>query len=155
MELLPGQHWYSASRADPRIRGIMQRHYSARPLRRQDGSLRRAPVVPPGDALVLATTTCDAVFVWHKRYAHQAWDGQMGINCTVFRNESDVRASLLIREAAALAWSRWPGERLFTYVDPGKVQSEVPGYCFRRAGWKRIGTSKGGLLIFEKLPESG
>ena len=37
----------------------------------------------------------------------------------------------------SLAWERWPGERLFTYVDPNKVRSFNPGYCFLRAGWDR------------------
>jgi hypothetical protein len=42
--------------------------------------------------------------------------GQRGVNCAVFRNESSVLSSELIREACGLAWTRWPGERLYTYV---------------------------------------
>ena len=68
---------------------------------------------------------------------------------TVFRNEGPLLSSDLIREACGIAWERWPGERLFTHVNPSKVQSTNPGYCFLRAGWRRCGKTKGGLVILE------
>ncbi len=33
---------------------------------------------------------------------------------------------------------------MLTYVWDSKVASENPGYCFKRAGWKRIGKSADG-----------
>lgn len=70
-----------------------------------------------------------------------------------FRNEGAVRSSTLIREAMALAWSRWPGMRLFTFVDPREVASTNPGYCFLQAGWKRLaGATRRGLRVLEALP---
>jgi hypothetical protein len=42
----------------------------------------------------------------------------------------------------SIAWQRWPGERLYTYVNPRKVKSENPGYCFKVAGWTTCGTTK-------------
>jgi hypothetical protein len=80
-------------------------------------------------------------------------DAQVGVNCAVFRNETSIRSSDLIREAEALAWQKWPGARLYTYVNPRQVRSVIPGYCFRRAGWRRCGvTKRRQLLIFERLP---
>jgi len=67
----------------------------------------------------------------------------------LFRRSSD-----LIRSAMALAWQRWPGERLYTYVNPRFVKSANPGYCFLMAGWHRCGKTKSReLLILEALPK--
>jgi hypothetical protein len=56
-------------------------------------------------------------------------------------------------DAEQHAWSRWPGQRLYTYVDPKSVKSRNPGYCFRCAGWRRCGVTKvNKLWIFEKTP---
>jgi hypothetical protein len=60
----------------------------------------------------------------------------------VFRNEGAGRSSDLIKTAMDRAWMRWPGERLFTYVNPRKIASRNPGYCFKAAGWKRVGRTK-------------
>jgi hypothetical protein len=88
-----------------------------------------------------------AIFVW-RRFIPD--DGQQGVNCAVFRNEGyPVLSSVLIREACELAWQRWPGERLYTYVNPRRIKSTNPGCCFKAAGWKRCGVSKGGLVILE------
>lgn len=58
--------------------------------------------------MVLLTEDVRALFVWRKFISA---DGQQGVNCAVFRNESTLRASDLIRHADADAWNRWPGER--------------------------------------------
>jgi hypothetical protein len=80
-------------------------------------------------------------------------DGQRGVMCSVFRNEGAHRSSDLIREACELAWQRWPGARLFTYVADAKVRSTNPGYCFQVAGWRKCGRNKDGrLTILELLP---
>src|SRR5689334_616589 len=102
--------------------------------------------------MCLLTVPGDAAFVWLKNTAER-YDKQEGVCCTLFRNESPHRSSDLILEAEQLAWERWPGERLFTYVDPRKVASGVPGWCFIRARWKRCGQSLTGLLLFEKRPK--
>lgn len=104
----------------------------------------------PGEKLVLITPWEDAVFGWRK--AIRA-DGQTGVECSLFRNESPILSSELILEAERLAWQRWPGERLFTYVDPRKVASRNPGYCYLKAGWKRSPLRSGrGMMLLEKLP---
>lgn len=150
MDLLPGQHWYSSSRSDDRALALYKRHYSAK--RRLSWSTPQ--FVGPGEDMVLLTVACDALFVWLHNTVPRL-DGQVGVNCAVFRNEGPYRASDLILEAEQLAWQRWPGARLFTYVSPKEVHSEVKGYCFRRARWRRCGESKSGLLLFEKWPAKG
>jgi hypothetical protein len=100
--------------------------------------------------MVLLTQQADALFVWRKFIDRS---GQRGVNCAVFRNESPHLSSELILEAEELAWNRWPGERLYTYVNPLGITSANPGYCFKRAGWGWCGlTKKKKLVILEKLP---
>lgn len=120
-----------------------QRHYSATRYRRQ----RQRLFVGPGFKLVLLTPDAAAVFAWRKFIDG---GGQQGINCAIFRNEGSARSSDLIRTADESAWQRWPDEpRHYTYVDPRKVRSNNPGYCFLMAGWRKCGRTKGGLLILE------
>src|SRR5437763_10543437 len=106
-----GGHWVEVRDGDARARSLFERHYSCR--RYKDGR-RRTLFVGPGEKVVLLTHECDALFVWRR---FRSMDGQQGVNCAVFRNESPARSSDLIREACALAWRRWPGARLYTYVD--------------------------------------
>ena len=106
--------------------------------------------VGPGQKMVLINHEGTALFVWRKYISD---DGQEGVNCAVFRNESSVKSSDLILEAEHIARKRWPLERLFTYVNPKKIESINPGYCFKKAGWRTVGkTKKRGLVILEKLP---
>ena len=95
--------------------------------------------------MVLLTGDCLALFVW-QRSTIPRYDEQTGINCSVFRNEGPLLSSMLIVEAMELAWRRWPGERLFTYVAEAKIQSVNPGYCFKKAGWQTCGRNKTGRL---------
>jgi hypothetical protein len=144
---LAGGYWIEARDGDPRGRFLYRRHYSYRPYR--DGRNPRL-FAGPGEKLVLLTPYCDALFVWRK---FRPMDRQEGVSCTVFRNESDALSSELIREACELAWRRWPGERLYTYVADARVRSTNPGCCFLKAGWRRCGRNKGGrLTILELLP---
>lgn len=97
--------------------------------------------------MVLLTPCARALFVWRKFISK---DGQQGVNCAIFRNEGAGLSSQLILDAMQLAWQRWPGERFYTYVNPRRVLSSNPGYCFLRAGWRRCGITKTRkLLILE------
>jgi hypothetical protein len=144
--------WYGTLDGDPRAYALFKRHYSAMPYKRR---LRRPGYlfVGPGEKMVLLTLKCDALFVWRKFIDKS---GQQGINCAVFRNESPFLSSELILEAEQLAWKRWPGERLYTYVNPKKILSHNPGYCFKCAGWHVLKerTKSRQLHILEKLPFS-
>jgi hypothetical protein len=128
---------------------LFLRHYSAtRGERRKIGQF-----VGPGGKMVLLTADARALFVW--RRAEYRTDGQIGIDCAVFRNEGTAagRSSDLIREACALAWERWPHERLFTFVDAAKVRRKRdPGRCFLRAGFRLCGKTQTGKLILELKP---
>ena len=140
--------WIPVTRFDRRAVAIYERHYSCRHY--ADGR-KRTQFAPPGSPLCLLTPTCDALFGW-VRNSVERYDHQTGINCFVFRNEGYWLSSELIVEADDMAWAKWPDEpRHFTYVDPQAVASRNPGYCFLRAGWRRCGKSKNGLLIMERV----
>ena len=146
MNLIPGAAWYGVKDGDALVRDMANRHYSRRAYR--DGRTVRL-TVGPGEKMLLKTPDARAVFIWRKFIDDS---GQTGVNCAMFRNEGPLLSSDLIRQACDLAWGRWPGERLYTYVNPRRVKSSNPGYCFIKAGWRRCGTTKGGLMIFELLP---
>jgi hypothetical protein len=140
-------HWLAVRDGDSRVRALFARHYSMGKHGRMPPSL----IVGPGERMVLLTEDCRAMFVW--RIERFRRDRQEGINCAVFRNEGPMLSSELIREACELAWQRWPGERLFTYVADAKIRSSNPGYCFKKAGFKRCGRNADGrLTILEILP---
>jgi len=148
-------YWYGAKDGDPRAYELMKRHYSFQPYhdgRRQNQSNpNRNLFVGPGEKMVLMTPDCRALFVWRKFIDKS---GQTGINCAVFHNESDFLSSELILEAEQLAALRWPGERLYTYVNQRKIKSANPGYCFKLAGWHYCGLTKSKKLhILEKILE--
>lgn len=140
-------YWFAILDGDPRGRWLYQRHYSRR--RYRDGR-RPKLFVGPGEKCVLLTVGGDALFVWRK---FKSMDDQIGVNCAIFRNESAHLSSALILEACDLAWQKWPGERLYTYVDPKKVRSTNPGCCFIKAGCRRCGVTKDKqLVILERMP---
>lgn len=148
--LLADCHWLSVRDGDLRALDLFKRHYSYR--HRAGGQPRGSPTfVGQGEKMVLLTQDCRALWAWQRSTMERA-SGQIGVCCTVFRNEGSVLSSLLVKEACELAWQRWPGERLYTYVNACKIRSSNPGCCFLKAGWQRCGWSNGGLLILEVLP---
>ena len=134
--LLADSIWVQIKDGDPTALSLFHRHYSYRPYR--DGR-RPKLFVGPGQKMVLLTPCARALFVWRK---FKSKDGNVGVNCSVFRNEGAGKSSDLVREAMKLAWARWPGERLFTYVNSRKIRSQNPGCCFLKAGWRRCGKTK-------------
>jgi hypothetical protein len=110
-------YWIAVKDGDDRARALFDRHYSR--YHYADGRKPRL-FVGPGEKLVLLTEACDAVWVWRKFIDGS---GQQGVNCAVFRNEGPYRASALIREAEQWAWRRWPGVRLYTYVNATAIVS--------------------------------
>jgi len=139
--------WIETKDGDPSALSLYERHYSCRVY--ADGRDRKL-LVGPGEKMVLLTACARALFAWRKFISG---DGQVGINCSVFRNESEHLASDLISAADELAFQRWPGERHYTYVDSTAVRSSNPGYCFLMAGWQKCGrTKKRDLIVLERLP---
>jgi len=137
--------WWMTRDGDKTCLALYERHYSTRYYR--DGRIRKL-FCGPGEKVVLRTAEGDALYVWKK---FRDGSGQTGINCSVFRNESQHRSSELIRQADAIAFAVWPDLRHYTYVDPKKVRSANPGFCFLMAGWQKAGRTKGGLIVLEKL----
>jgi hypothetical protein len=137
--------WWLTKDGDMDCLALYERHYSA--YKYKDGR-RRSQFVGPGQTIVLRTIDADALFVWRKFIDDS---GQQGVNCAVFRNESPHLASELIRQADAIADFCWPGERHYTYVRAEAVRSTNAGFCFKQAGWRTCGRTKGGLIILEKL----
>jgi hypothetical protein len=146
------QWWRRSHRRDPRALPLADRHYT----RQKPGSPQ---FVPPGRCLVLLTDQADALWVtsWPAAaYVRHAWPGAMV--CSLFRREPGCphRASDLIVAACAATRARWPrlpDLGMVTFVDPGKVRHKRdPGRCFRRAGFRPVGCTAGGLLCLQLAP---
>lgn len=152
------EFWCVARKTDPHCCALYRRHYSWEKNKASTDSLLKNGIAGPGETLVLVSPNADAVFVWQKQKFRN--DNQDGVNCCIFRNESDVRSSDLIRDACRLAWEIWPEERLFTFVNPAKVRpikrrgEPVYGFCYRKAGWAQCGQTAKGLLILEVFPNA-
>lgn len=58
----------------------------------------------------------------------------VGWECSLFRNEGSVLSSKVI-----LACEAFVEGKVFTYVNPKRVQSCNAGYCFKMAGWRSLG----------------
>src|SRR5262245_33308951 len=151
-------NWLSVRRNDPRAFAFYRRHYSAekqmKPFRARDTNF-----MGPGECLVMLTKCSRAVFAWQYNDVER-YDHQVGVCCTIFRNEGAGLSSELIREADDLAWHRWPDQlRHFTYVDAQKTslrrsKHAPPGRCFIEAGWRQCGQSKEGLVLLERVSQT-
>lgn len=146
--------WFAVKQTDPRVVALYRDHYSS--LKKPSEVYRRHGITGPADTLTMLTRDGSAGWLWTKQ--EQRDDGQRGVNCAFFHRTAHCPwlASELVREADELAWGMWPGARHFTFVDPKKTRKKRdPGRCFRKAGWRPCGTSKGGLVILERLPDDG
>jgi hypothetical protein len=80
---------------------------------------------------------------------------------SLFRNEGCERSSNLIREAIAATRYQWdpPTEGMITFVDPKAVPGtpvrgeRIYGYCYKAAGFRHVGFTKGGLWAWQILPD--
>ncbi len=88
-------------------------------------------------------------------FVKHAWPGAWVCSC--FRNESQLLASELIRQAVAATrylWQEVPEQGMVSFVNAKKVRHKRdPGRCFVKAGFKHVGYTAGGLLAFV-LPRS-
>lgn len=138
--------WIQVRDGHPEAWALFQRHYSK--YHYKDGRNPRR-FVGPGERIVLITPNSDALFVWRKFIDAS---GQKGINCSIFRNESEILSSHLILEAEKFAIGKWPNQRFYTYVNPFKIKSTNAGYCFKKAGWSVCGITKTRkLIVLEKI----
>ena len=116
---------------DPLARNLVDKHYS----RRWRGKPGTALTLGPGWKMVLLGVAADWVFGWRKTLYRL--DGQKGVECAYFHNESRALSSSLILACEAAWDERHGATRKFTYVHPAFVRSRIPGYCFLKAGWVR------------------
>jgi hypothetical protein len=136
---------------DPEMAALADRHY---PRRKESiGKLRFSY---SGRKLVLRNAEGTVLWVWMFPDPAMRMDGQLGYNCSLFRNESRRRASEIILEAEAWAFDKWGPARLYTYIDPDKIRVvkcrgvPLPGFCFLKAGWKFVREIRDGKLLFAK-----
>lgn len=146
--------WVKVTRADPLANAVAKRHYTCQ-------SPDSGQYVPPGKCLCLYSHRRGrALWVtsWPKaEYVKHAWPGAW--MCSIFRNESHVLASVLIRQAVAA--TRWhygtpPEFGMVTFVDERRVAAkERPGQCFLDAGFRQLDvrTRMEDLLVFQMLLE--
>jgi len=138
---------------DPEMAMLADRHYSRRTI----GA--RQFIAATWKKLVIRNTEGSMLFAWTWGLDEWRKDGQQGYNCAIFRNESLRRSSEIILECEAIAVAKWGPNRMFTYVNPAKIESRNPGYCFKMAGWSNVRVedgsvrvSKTGQHLLEKLP---
>ena len=140
LELSQYGAWMVTHKGDRSCRLLADRHYSRQ-------SVGHPMFTRPGRNLVLRTF--DGLAVWVTWYGIRD-DGLDAYECTIFRNESRHLSSDLIKwavHATEAEWGNFPKDGIVTYVAADKVRSTNPGYCFKQAGWKRIGTSKRRKLV--------
>ena len=140
--------WLQAWDGDPTAAALYDRHYS-----RNRNAIGDPRIAGPGEKIVLLTPCARGLFVWRQFISKDPSAGPDDVNCSIFRNEGAGLASDLILAAMPLAWAKWGPQRLYTYVNPKRVRSTNPGYCFLQAGWRKCGVTKTRkLLIFEARP---
>ncbi len=143
--------WALSHRGSPSAAAMADRHYNRQ-------SIGSAQFVPPGRCVVLLSRCGKAVWVTSWPYAEftkHEWAGAW-VN-SLFRNEGAGLSSTLIRAAIAATRAIWepPDLGIVTFVDPTKVRKKRdPGRCYIRAGFKRCGHTKSGLLAFKMLPDA-
>lgn len=145
------KYWLRVTKFDRIGCELADRHYS----RRTPGSPQ---FMPPGQTIVLAPPTDDAIFGWWRpdpAAGITPMNGLDGWTCTIFRNESPMLSSTLILDAElAIAECQYDcgPDGLLTYVWDRKVRSANPGYCFKLAGWRAIGRSADGRKTLLQKP---
>lgn len=144
-------NWRLSYRADPAVRIIADRHYNRQ-------SIGAAQFVPPGRCVVLVIPSAAFwVTSWpFAEYVKHAWAGAWV--CSAFRNERPdaYLSSALITEALAATCFYWrpPALGMITFVDRDKTRRKRdPGRCYRKAGFREVGETQGGLVALQLLPE--
>jgi len=148
-----GDGWIEVKDGNDTARALFEAHYSRREY--ADGR-RPKLIVGPGEKLLLLSANSDALCAWRSEVHRR--DGQVGVNCAIFRRNGGDPASVQLAAARELAWRRWPGRRLFTFVNHRKVKPTIVrghpvwGWCFYKDGWSFAGLTGTGLHILERVP---
>lgn len=110
--------------------------------------------------------SCSGFGDTHTRFHHDLSCLEVACDLRYIAADYDAgRSSDLVRAGTSRTFAWWrlhygalPTAPLRTEIDPGRVRSTNPGYCFRLAGWRRIGMTLGGhgraaLVILEAPPD--
>lgn len=125
---------------DPEMARLADRHYSRR-------TVGARQFLYSGRKIVIRDAAGEMVFGWVYPDPAMRMDGQTGYNCAIFRNESARQSSDIILECEAIAVARWGPGRMYTYVNPAKIRSRNPGYCFKAAGWVNARHDDGSIVV--------
>jgi hypothetical protein len=128
---------------DPEMAALADRHYSRRTIGARQFAYS-------GRKIVLRNAEGTVLFVWMYPLSELRFDGRVGCNCSIFRNESQRRSSEIILEAEKIAVEKWGELPAYTFVDSAKIRSTHPGYCFLMAGWDYERDAKGHPLLTTK-----
>jgi len=133
--------WAITDKGDARARALAEDHYT----RQTPGALM---FTRNGQNLVFLTPDLLAVWVTFRPTPGKAVrsDKLEAWECALFRNTGPFLSSELIIDAVLLSMAIWgpvPKDGFITFVKPDKVKSPNPGYCYKKAGWKITGQSKG------------
>lgn len=130
---------------DPEMAALADRHYSRR-------TVGARQFMYSGRKIVIRDPVGLVLFGWIWPDPAMRMDDQDGYQCAIFRNESARLSSEIILECEQIAFRKWGPNRMYTFVDSRKVRSANPGYCYKRAGWRYEGLTKGGKHILAKYP---
>lgn len=152
------QLWRVVPDGHPIAAAMYDRHYSSERSRKRRQERGTRQFCGPSERLVLLSPCRRALLAWRRHGIRD--DEQVGVECSIFRNEgvAGLRSSALVRAADIIADAKWPGQRHFTFVDEaatasGRGEWAKAGQCFRKAGWRPCGRSQErGLLILERTP---
>jgi hypothetical protein len=143
---LPWRHVY---RNDVRARELADRHYSRQTIGAID-------FMASGKTFVLLAEHESRRAVWGAIDNLDPAGGRR-FRCSIFRNETTLLSSELIRLATTATQERWIRRfgwngtpPLTTEVDPLKTRRKRdPGRCFRKAGWFVIDEDRRGLVVLQ------
>jgi len=144
--------WIKTSKADQSCRKLADVHYSRI-------TVGAKQFTRPGENLVFRTADGSAFWVtWRSKYKRKDSYGY-AIECTHFHRTAACEhlSSDLIKWAlygTIQEWGELPTDGMITYVDSSKVQSKNAGYCFERAGFKRLKKRSSKGLLCYKIDQS-
>ena len=138
---------------DPEMAALADRHYSRR-------TIGARQFMYSGKKIVIRNAEGTILFGWIFPDPTMRMDGQTGINCSIFRNESKRLSSEVILECERIAIAKWGGQRMYTYIHPAKLRIVKrrgvefccwpPGRCFIEAGWRFERLAKNGKHLLVK-----
>lgn len=152
----PAPFWRRSHRFDRPAVALADRHYS----RQKPGTPQ---FMPAGSCRVLVANNSKAVFGLSfpkPEFVKHAWAGAWVVS--IFRNEeAGPLASDMLREAMAIMQHEYPVPELgcVSFVDPKFVPGvmergeRIKGFCFKKAGFRAVGETKGGLIAWQMLPK--